>query len=74
MGEDAKPYSITDRMSSVIKGHPCRFFYDYDSLALLFQEAGFSVVERKAYLDSKLEHIELIDNRPEQLFYLEAIK
>jgi predicted SAM-dependent methyltransferase len=57
-----------------IKGHPCRYFYDYDSLALLFQEAGFSVVERKAYLESRLEHIELIDNRPEQMFYLEAIK
>ena len=57
-----------------IKGHPCRYFYDYDSLAQLFHEAGFSVVDRKAYLDSKLEHIELIDNRPEQMFYLEAIK
>jgi len=41
---------------------------------LLFKEAGFNNVERKAYVDRQLKYIELIDNRPEQMFYLEAIK
>lgn len=57
-----------------IGGMPCRYFYDYDALAYLFVEAGFTTVERKPYLDSKLEHIELIDNRPDQMFFLEAVK
>lgn len=53
---------------------PCRYFYDYDSLAYLFKAAGFSIVEKKQYRESRLEHIELIDNRPDQMFFLEAIK
>jgi predicted SAM-dependent methyltransferase len=57
-----------------IKGNPCRYFYDFDSLAYLFWSAGFSVVERKAFLESRLDHIELIDNREDQMFFLEAIK
>jgi predicted SAM-dependent methyltransferase len=53
---------------------PCRYFYDYDSLAYLFKSAGFSTVAKKEYRESRLEHIELIDNRPGQMFFLEAIK
>ena len=58
----------------VAGGYPCRYFYDYESLAFLFRETGFSVVERRGYRDSRLEQIESIDNRPEQMFFLEAIK
>ena len=57
-----------------IKGSPCKYFYDYDALAYLFTTAGFSRVERKAFLDSKLEFIHLIDNRPDQMFFLEAVR
>lgn len=53
---------------------PCKYFFDYDSLAYLFTSAGFSVVERKGYMDSRLEQIALIDNRPDQMFFLEAVK
>jgi predicted SAM-dependent methyltransferase len=53
---------------------PCKYFYDYDSLAYLFKTAGFSIIEKKQYGESRLEHIELIDNRPDQMFFLEAIK
>ncbi len=57
-----------------INGNPCQYFYDYDSLALLFKESGFSIIERKNYLESRLVEVELIDNRPEQMFFLEAKK
>lgn len=60
--------------SYAIKGMPCRYFYDYDSLAYLFKEAGFSIVDRKPFRESRLKGIELIDNRPEQMFFLEAVK
>lgn len=56
------------------KGGPCRYFYDYDALAYLFRTAGFSVVQKKEYRQSRLEHIDLIDNRPDQMFFLEAVK
>ena len=52
----------------------CKYFYDYESLAYLFSSAGFSVVERRGFRDSAIEDIVLLDNRPEQMFYLEAVK
>ncbi len=57
-----------------IKRVPCQYFYDYESLAHMFKTAGFSVVERKAFQDSSLENIHMIDNRPDQMFFLEAVK
>ena len=57
-----------------INGNPCQYVYDYESLSLLFKEAGFSTVERKQYMESRIAEIKLIDNRPEQMFFLEAIK
>lgn len=57
-----------------VGGSPCRYFYDYDSLAFMFRQAGFSTVERREFQQSRLDHIELIDNRPDQMFFLEAVK
>jgi SAM-dependent methyltransferase len=57
-----------------IKGTPCQYFYDFDSLKFLFNQAGFSVIERMAFLESRLDQIEMIDNRPDQMFFLEAVK
>lgn len=57
-----------------IKSSPCRYFYDYDSLSYLFKTAGFTIVEKKSFHDSRLEYIEMIDNRPDQMFFLEALK
>lgn len=53
---------------------PCRYFYDYDSLSQLFRDTGFSIIERMDYRKSRLDNIELIDNRPGQMFFLEAVK
>ena len=52
----------------------CKYFYDFETLSEVFFNAGFSVVERKQYLESQLENIEKIDNREDQMFFLEAIK
>ena len=56
------------------EGSVCKYFYDYESLAYLFHMAGFAIVERKTYRESRLENIDMIDNRPDQMFYLEAVK
>ena len=55
-------------------GGSSKYFYDYDTLADLFITAGFSVVEKKEYMDSRIEKIDLIDNRKNQVFFLEAVK
>jgi len=55
-------------------GSPCRYFYDFESLAWLFRRAGFSRVERKDYQASAIAEVKELDNRPEQMFFLEAVK
>lgn len=57
-----------------VGAHRCEYFYDFDSLAQLFREAGFSVIERKAFRESRLAEVELLDNRADQMFFLEAVK
>lgn len=55
-------------------GKHCKYFYDFETLALLFKEAGFSKIEKKNYMESLIPEISQIDNRPDQMFFLEAIK
>ena len=55
-------------------GKTSKYVYDFESLALLFKNAGFRTVEQKKYRESVLADIEKIDNRPEQMFFLEATK
>ena len=69
-----------DKMNSWFYGYEtaggkhCRYVYDFESLSLLFKKAGFNIIEQKKYCESRLPQIALIDNRPEQMFFLEAIK
>jgi len=56
------------------KGTGGRYFYDYETLALLFKKAGFAIIEERRFQDSRIPHIDAIDNRPDQMFFLEAVK
>lgn len=51
-----------------------KYMYDFETLALLFKKAGFKKIEQKSYLESAIENIHAIDNRPDQMFFLEAVK
>ena len=53
---------------------PCRYVYDFDSLALLFRRAGFSSALKKDFQESRLAEVAQIDNRSDQMFFLEAVK
>jgi len=71
--------TIGDKFAAWFYGYvsgnsPCRYFYDFESLAFIFNLVGFRTVEKKEYMQSQLENIHLIDNRPDQMFFLEAIK
>jgi len=52
--------------------HHC--MYDYDSLAKLLTNCGFSVIERRRYREGITPDIDLLDNRPEESVYVEARK
>lgn len=55
-------------------GGNCKQFYDYETLASIFTYAGFSKVKRMNAFQSAIKDIHQIDNRPEQMFFLEAVK
>ena len=71
---------IADKFNTWFSGHKSwggvtsTYMYDYESLAHICVKAGFSCVERKAYRESQLEDVELIDNREDHMFFLEAVK
>jgi predicted SAM-dependent methyltransferase len=79
-GEDRFPgVTFADKFSQWFYGFEtggksCKYVYDFETLSYLFRKAGFEVVEQKKYLESEIEDIDLIDNRPEQMFFLEARK
>lgn len=52
----------------------CKYVYDFDSLKALFIEAGFSNIVEKKYQESCIPAVDKLDNRPEQMFFLEAVK
>lgn len=55
-------------------GKYSKFFYDYETLALMFEKAGFKNIREMKYRESDIPNIELIDNREDQMFFLEATK
>lgn len=55
-------------------GHSCKYVYNFESLKNIFIKNGFSLVERTNYLESRLDKIAEIDNRADQMFFLEAVK
>ena len=72
--------TMADKINSWFYGYKThsnktsQYMYDFETLSLLFKEVGFKIVERKEYRNSGITDIEKIDNRPEQMFFLEAIK
>ncbi|MCW6159764.1 MAG: methyltransferase domain-containing protein [Candidatus Micrarchaeales archaeon] len=53
-------------------GH--KWFYDYDDLALLLNDAGFRNIKRHKYREGKCPDINQLDNRPLESLYVEAEK
>lgn len=58
----------------VAKNKGCKYVYDYVTLENLFSEAGFRVIENKKYQESVIPKISEIDNRSDQMFFLEAVR
>ena len=56
------------------KGKHCKYVYDYITLEALFKECGFVQVMEMIYQHSTIPEADELDNRPDQMFYLEAVK
>ena len=57
-----------------VRDKHCKYLYDYESLKVLIQNAGFKSILQKGFKESLIPEIERIDNRPKQMFFLEAVK
>ncbi|HBW46404.1 TPA: hypothetical protein DEF17_00530 [bacterium] len=55
-------------------GKSGKYMYDFETLKDIFKTAGFKIIEERKFRDSRIKEINEIDNRPEQMFFLEAIK
>jgi SAM-dependent methyltransferase len=53
---------------------PHLWMYDFDSLAARIKDAGFVDITRCEYRQGSCPDVELLDSRPEDSFYLEALK
>jgi SAM-dependent methyltransferase len=53
---------------------PHLWMYDFDSLAARIRETGFVDVTRCHYQQGSCPDVELLDSRPEDSFYLEAVR
>lgn len=51
-----------------------RYLYDEELLSNLFRECGFSRVVRCAFRDGATPDIGVLDNRPEETLFMEAVK
>jgi len=79
-GRDRFPgRTIADKLNGFFYGFysgdkHCKYVYDFASLEALFVTAGFEKVEEKKYRQSVIPDVDKLDNRPEQMFFLEAVK
>ena len=56
-------------------GKKNKYVYDYQTLSQMFYDAGFIWVSRKlTYQEKFLSELNIYDNRPEQMFYMECRK
>lgn len=58
-----------------IKGHKVKYMYDSNTLKNLFKQAGLPFVNEKEFYQTNYDmDLAKYDNRPDQMFYLEAWK
>jgi predicted SAM-dependent methyltransferase len=65
-------YFFVDSQGSYYARH--KYMYDFDSIKMLFTEKGFTEIEKYEFHQGKLPDIELLDNRPEDSIFVEAVK
>jgi len=65
-------YFFVDHDGSYFARH--KYMYDYELLKVVLSQIGFVDIERCAYREGKIPDIGLLDNRPEDSLFVEAVK
>lgn len=65
-------YFFVEDKESFLARH--KYMYDFELLKALLEKIGFSQVARRAYQEGRTPDIKLLDNRPEDSLFVEAIK
>jgi predicted SAM-dependent methyltransferase len=79
-GNDRFPgHTFAEKFNALFHGSDigpkhCKYVYDFETLKLLFGQAGFDRIEERAFSDSRIADVLAVDRRPEQMFFLEAVK
>lgn len=67
-----RDYFFVDSLGSYYARH--KYMYDFDSLKNILAEKGFTEIEKCTFQQGRLPDIELLDNRPEDSIFVEAVK
>jgi predicted SAM-dependent methyltransferase len=65
-------YFFVEDLDSSMAKH--RYMYDYDLLSAALKEAGFAIVTRCEYRQGRTPDLQVLDNRPEETLFVEAVK
>lgn len=65
-------YFFVEDKESFLARH--KYMYDFELLKALLEKIGFSQVVRCAYQEGRTPDIKLLDNRPEDSLFVEAVK
>ncbi|MEX2284736.1 MAG: methyltransferase domain-containing protein [Gemmatimonadota bacterium] len=69
---DALEYFFTNDRAPYFRQH--RYMYDFELIAGLLRDAGFSSVTRYSYQHGRVPDLELLDNRSDETLYVEATR
>jgi hypothetical protein len=51
-----------------------KYMYDFDLLKKLLERSGFENIVRCSYQQGETPDLEVLDNRPEETLFVEAVK
>lgn len=70
--EMLKQYFFVEDDDNVFSRH--KYMYDYEMLGAMLADAGFRDITRREYRQGSVPDIGLLDNRPDESLFVEAVK
>ena len=70
--EMLEQYFFVEDRSSFFSRH--KYMYDFELLGAALEAAGFTAIERCAFAEGGTPDLSLLDNRPEETLFVEAVK
>jgi len=70
--EKALSYFFTNLKTEGLNNH--RYMYDFEMLEGILKLIGFKEIEKCSYRKGRTPDIDILDNRPDETLYVEAVK